>query len=30
MSYGPFGYAPGYGPYGLGTGGVGAIGANNN
>lgn len=29
MSYGPFGYAPGYGPYGLGTGGAGAIGSNN-
>jgi hypothetical protein len=29
MAYGPFGYQPGYGPYGLGTGGVGAIGSNN-
>jgi len=29
MSYGPFGYAPGYGPYGLGTGGAGAIGSSN-
>jgi hypothetical protein len=32
MSYGPFtpfGYAPGSGPYGLGSGGAGAIGANN-
>ena len=29
MSYGPFGYAPGYGPYGLGTGGAGAMGSNN-
>jgi hypothetical protein len=29
MSYGPFGYQPGYGPYGLGTGGAGAVGANN-
>jgi hypothetical protein len=29
MSYGPFGYSPGYGPYGLGTGGAGAIGSNN-
>lgn len=28
-TYGPFGYAPGYGPYGLGTGGAGAIGSNN-
>ena len=29
MSFGPFGYAPGYGPYGLGTGGANAIGSNN-
>lgn len=29
MSYGPFGYAPGYGPYDRGTGGAAAIGANN-
>jgi hypothetical protein len=29
VSYGPFGYRPGYGPYGLGTGGAGAIGADN-
>ena len=29
FSYGPLGYAPGYGPYGLGTGGAGAIGSNN-
>lgn len=29
MSYGPFGYSPGYGPYGLGTGGAGAIGSSN-
>jgi hypothetical protein len=29
MSYGPFGYQPGYGPYGLGTGGAGAIGSDN-
>lgn len=33
MSYGPFGYQPGYqpgyGPYGYGTGGANAIGADN-
>ena len=29
VTYGPFGYTPGYGPYGLGTGGAGAIGAGN-
>ncbi len=29
MTYGPFGYQPGYGPYGLGTGGAGAIGSDN-
>ena len=29
MMYGPFRYSPGYGPYGLGTGGAGAIGSNN-
>lgn len=29
VTYGPFGYQPGYGPYGLGTGGAGAIGADN-
>jgi hypothetical protein len=29
VMYGPFGYAPGYGPYGLGTGGAGAIGSGN-
>jgi hypothetical protein len=29
MSYGPFGYQSGYGPYGLGSGGAGAIGADN-
>jgi hypothetical protein len=29
VTYGPFGYRPGYGPYGLGTGGAGAIGADN-
>ncbi|MFZ5692968.1 MAG: hypothetical protein ACOY5F_17130 [Pseudomonadota bacterium] len=27
--YGPFGYQPGYGAYGLGSGGAGAIGADN-
>ena len=29
MAYGPFGYAPGYRSYGYGSGGAGAIGANN-
>ena len=29
VTHGPFGYAPGYGPYGLGTGGAGAIGAED-
>lgn len=29
VTYGPFGYRPGYGPYGLGTGGAGAIGSDN-
>lgn len=29
MSFGPFGYEPGYGPYGLGTGAADAIGSNN-